>query len=463
MNARLLVVDDDPAFCDLVSADLGTRGEFEVVTVTTSQGAWQRLQEEEFDAVITDLTLPGMSGIELCRRLAADRSDIPVIVITGFGSLDSAIQAIRAGAYDFVTKPVEMDQLALVAERAVKHRQLSDEVKRLRRAVRNTELMGPLIGRSEAMKRVYDLVRRLADNTATVLITGESGTGKELVARALHEQGPRRSGHFVAINCAAMPETLLESELFGHVRGAFTDARQDRTGLFVQADGGTLLLDEIGEMPLGTQAKLLRAVQERKVRPVGGNVEIPFDTRIVAATNRELEAEVQARRFREDLYYRINVVKLHLPPLRDRGHDILLLAQHFLERYADRYNAKVVGISRGVAERLLAAPWPGNVRELENCVERAVALARFDHIVLDDLPDHLRETTPGQPIPLADSEASLLPMAEVERRYILHVLDVVGGNKTRAAEILGLDRKTLYRKLERYAEGKVGDDGHEDN
>ena len=373
-----------------------------------------------------------------------------MVVMTAFGSMETAVAAIRAGAYDFVTKPFEMDDIALTLERALRHRALREEVKRLRRAVDDSRKFDDIIGQSSAMEKAYDLLDRVADSDTTVLITGESGTGKELVARALHKRSPRNRGPFVAINCAAMPETLLESELFGHTRGAFTDARQARPGLFVKAQGGTLFLDEIGEMPMGMQAKLLRALQERTVRPVGGDVELPFDARLVAATNRDLETEVEEKRFREDLFYRINVVRINVPPLRSRGSDVLLLAQSFIERYSTAGRSKVKGMSSGAADKLLSYPWPGNVRELQNCIERAVALARYDQIGVDDLPEKIRDFKSSRVIVETEDPSELLPMDEVERRYILRVLEAVGGNKTMAAQVLGFDRRTLYRKLERW-------------
>jgi two-component system response regulator HydG len=302
------------------------------------------------------------------------------------------------------------------------------------------------------MLKMCELVTRVADTETTVLITGESGTGKELVAKALHAKSGRKDGQFVAINCAAMPENLLESELFGHTRGAFTDARTARPGLFIKASRGTLFLDEIGEMPAGMQAKLLRALQERTVRPVGGDQEQPFDARIIAATNRDLETEVEEKRFREDLFYRINVVRIHVPPLRMRGSDILLLAQHFLDRYAAQSRRPVAGMTSAAADKLLSYPWPGNVRELQNCIERAVALAQFDQIGVDDLPEKIKDYKTARISVESNDPAELLPMEEVERRYILKVLEAVGGNKTLAAQVLGFDRRTLYRKLDRVRE-----------
>jgi len=448
VQGRILIIDDDRSMCEILDSALRRR-DFEVAWRTTPDEGLRALADQDFDVVVTDLNMQGMSGVDLCRQIAENREDIPVVVMTAFGSMETAVAAIRAGAYDFVTKPFEMDDIALTLERALRHRALREEVKRLKRAVDDSSKFDDIIGQSSAMEKAYDLLDRVADSDTTVLITGESGTGKELVARALHKRSPRNRGPFVAINCAAMPETLLESELFGHTRGAFTDARQARPGLFVKAQGGTLFLDEIGEMPMGMQAKLLRALQERTVRPVGGDVEVPFDARIVAATNRDLETEVEEKRFREDLFYRINVVRINVPPLRSRGSDVLLLAQHFIERYSAQGRSKVKGMSSGAADKLLSYPWPGNVRELQNCVERAVALARYDQIGVDDLPEKIRDFKSSRVIVETEDPSELLPMDEVERRYILRVLEAVGGNKTMAAQVLGFDRRTLYRKLER--------------
>jgi two-component system response regulator HydG len=307
-----------------------------------------------------------------------------------------------------------------------------------------------MIGESAPMKKMFQVVARVADTDATVLVTGESGTGKELVARALHARSHRANGPFVAINCAAMPESLLESELFGHVKGAFTDARAPRPGLLSKAARGTLFLDEIAEMPVGMQAKLLRTLQERTVRPVGGDAELPFDARIIAATNRDLDREVEENRFREDLFYRINVVRVHVPPLRERENDVLLLAQSFLDHARSRGRSLVVGLKSAAADRLASYPWPGNVRELQNCIERAVVLAAFDHVGVDDLPERVRQYQPTTIPPQSTERPTFLRVDELERRHVVQVLNAVGGNKTFAARVLGLDRRTLYRKLERW-------------
>ena len=370
-------------------------------------------------------------------------------MITGYGNLDVAIAAIRAGAYDFITKPISMDALRLAVKRAVERQLLRSEVRRLREVVESSQHLDGMIGASPVIRRVYELIERVAITNASVLINGETGTGKEMVARALHDRSPRKSAPFVAINCAALPTTLLESELFGHARGAFTDARQARTGLFVQANGGTLFLDEIGEMPLEVQAKLLRALQERKVRPVGGDAEIPFDARLISATSQDLASAVEAKRFRRDLHYRINTVIISTPPLRLRGNDILLLAQHFLKKQAALQDKAVVGIGAAVVRKFLDYDWPGNVRELENCMERAVALAALSELGVEDLPDKLRQHQPSQLVLDTMNHEELLPLVEMEQRYVRRVLASVMGNKTRAAQILGLERRSFYRRLAR--------------
>jgi DNA-binding NtrC family response regulator len=448
MTGRVLVVDDDRALCETLEIAL-TKRDFRCTSRMSARDALLATADTEFDVVVTDLNMREMTGIELCERLVANRPDVPVIVLTGFGSLETAVAAIRAGAYDFIAKPVQTDALVIALDRAIKHRYLRDEVRRLREEVGRTNRFDELIGQSPIMQTVHDLLARVAASDASVLVTGESGTGKEVVARALHVRSARAHRPFVAINCAAMPEALLESELFGHVRGAFTDAREAHTGLFQQADGGTLFLDEIGDMPIGLQPKLLRALQERSVRPIGGRSEIACDVRIVAATNRDLELAIEEKRFREDLYFRINVIHVELPPLRARTSDILPLAQHFLQQFGSRSSKSVVGISPGAAEKLVSYAWPGNVRELQNCIERAVALTRFEQLSVDDLPDKIRDYRRSHVLLASDDPTELVPMEEVERRYVRRVMEAVAGNKTAAARILGMDRKRLYRMLDR--------------
>ena len=450
MDRRVLIIDDDSSMLEMLRAELERRS-YTVSTQTSPEAALRLLADEDFGVILSDISMRGMSGVDLCREVVTLRGDTPVIVMTAFASIESAVASIRAGAYDFVTKPFDADDLALTIERALRNRELREEVRRLRGAVDAQRPFAEMIGESNTMKKMYDIISRVAETDVTVLVTGESGTGKELVARALHARSTRSEGPFVAINCAAMPESLLESELFGHVKGAFTDARTSRPGLFLKASGGTLFLDEVGEMPLGMQAKLLRALQERVVRPVGGDSEVPFDTRIVAATNRDLEEEVEQRRFREDLFYRINVVHVQVPPLRQRENDVLLLAQSFVQRCQASGRGRVVGLKSAAAERLAAYPWPGNVRELQNCIERAVALAQFDHIGVDDLPERIGHFKPSRILLDSCDPATILPMDEVERRYVAQVLDALGGNKASAARLLGMDRRTLYRKLERWS------------
>ena len=453
MTISVLVIDDDESMCDLAKAGLERQG-YSVEARSRSSDGLALLEQRDFDAVITDLNLDGISGLDICKHITENRPDIPVIVITAFGDMRAAISAIRVGAYDFINKPIDMMALAHTVERAVQHQRLRAEVKLLREAMSRAQTggAGKLVGNSPPMKKVYDLIARISDTDVYALITGESGTGKELVARALHTESPRRDKPFIAINCAAVPANLLESELFGHVKGAFTDAKEPRKGLFEQANGGTVLLDELGELPVEMQPKLLRVLQERTVRPVGGNVEIPFDTRIIDATNRDLETEVEQGQFREDLYYRLNVVQIHVPSLRARGNDILILAQHFIDQIRDRLGKSVEGISSEAAKKLLEYDWPGNVRQLENSMERAVALTRYDQVMVEDLPERIQAYQSDRIEPVRVDAEHMLTLAEVEHRYIEQVLKAANGNKTQAAKVLGLDRRTLYRKLERYEE-----------
>ncbi|MGO9113985.1 MAG: sigma-54-dependent transcriptional regulator [Thermoguttaceae bacterium] len=457
MKPRILIVDDERSMCELLETDLRLR-DFATCCSTSASEALEVSSREDFEVVLTDLKMPGMDGLEFCSRLVANRPDMPVIVMTAFGNLESAIAAIRAGAYDFVTKPIEMELLAVILRRAVERRQLQQQIRSLRETVQRAGRFEDLLGQSPSMLKLYDQLAQIADSEASVLIMGESGTGKEVVARGLHQHSKRREKPFVAVNLAALPDTLLESELFGHTKGAFTDARNDRKGLFALAEGGTLFLDEIGEMPLAMQPKLLRALEEGRIRPIGSEKEIAVDVRVLAATNRDLETAVDEGRFRKDLYYRIDVIQVDLPPLRARGTDALLLAQHFIELYAFRAKKEVQGLSEGVAEKLLAYSWPGNVRELRNVIERAVALTRFDKLTLDDLPEKIRDYRRSQVIIGGNDPGELVPLEEVERRYILNVLECVQGNRTLAAKKLGLDRKTLYRKLRQYGVLRDGEE-----
>ena len=443
-------MDDDQAMCELVATTLKRRG-LDIEWTTSGNSALEILGSKPFDVLVTDVKMRDIDGLELCNRSHALYPELPVIVITGFGSMESAVGAIRAGAHDYLTKPFQMDELLVRVQQAARQSALTREVKRLRERITiEDDGEGADLGQSPAMRKLAALIERAAPTEMSILIVGESGTGKELVAREIHRRSDHSKGRFVAVNCAALPPNLLESELFGHVKGAFTDARQARSGLFVEACGGTLFLDEITELPLEMQPKLLRALQERKVRPVGGNQELDFDTRILAATNRDLEDEIRAGRFRDDLFYRLNVIRVDVPPLRKRREDILSLAQRFLLQAAARCGKEVTGITPIAAERLLAYDWPGNVRELENYIERAVVLTEHEQLLAADFPHSLLEAQPvGTSEPYA-MPAQPIPLAELEKRYIMKVLRDAGGNKSAAARLLGFDRRTLYRKLERY-------------
>jgi len=445
-EGRILVVDDEKSMCELIEAALQMRG-FDTVSAQSASIAMQKFLESDFDVVLTDVRMPGESGLQLCQQLCSLRPDVPVVVMTAFGSMETAVAAIRSGAYDFITKPVEMQVLAIAIARAVEKRRLSNQIRLLMEDADGLHVDGELLGESEPMKRLNDQMVRVAATGTSILITGESGTGKELVARSIHRLSSRAERPFVAVNCAALSESLLESELFGHTKGAFTDARSERRGLFLEAEGGTLLLDEIGDMPMAMQVKLLRALEENRLRPVGGDREIQFDVRVLAATHRDLELAVEEGRFRQDLFYRINVIQLHLPALRARGVDILKLAIHFVDRFAKQSNKPITGIAEPAAEKLLSYAWPGNVRELRNVVERAVALTRYNTITLEDLPEKIRDYKSKTVFIGGDDPTELVPLEQVESRYIEHVLDAVNQNRTQAAQVLGIDRKTLYRKL----------------
>ncbi len=450
MSATILVVDDEAAMTDLLAVDLRDAG-YRPAIANSGDGALAVLAREKVDVVVTDMRMPGRSGTELCREIVQLRPSLPVIVITGFGSMDTAIEAIRAGAYDFLTKPFQFEKLQVALERALEHAALRSQVHQLRRAGRTLPGLDALIGASPAMERVFAILERIAPTNASALITGESGTGKELAARALHRLSRRSDGPYVSVNCAAIPEQLFESELFGFVRGAFTGADRNREGLLRRAHGGTLFLDEIGELPTTLQPKLLRVLQERAVRPVGSDRATSIDVRLVAATNLDLAREVSENRFRADLFYRLAVVTITIPPLRDRGDDIILLAEQFIEEMSDESDRPRPDLSDKTVNTLLANAWPGNVRELRNWMEFAVAMVDGPEIRVEHLPSPTAPfpETP-QPFPEHEAEERLESLDAVERRHILHVLEAVGGNKSKAARILKIDRKTLLARLHRY-------------
>ncbi|NVB80848.1 MAG: sigma-54-dependent Fis family transcriptional regulator [Kofleriaceae bacterium] len=437
-RAKLLVVDDDPSVVDYLCEVLTER--YEVHGLTSSRAAVQRIRTEDFDVVISDVEMPELRGPDLLAAVLEAKPRQAVLLITAFGSIELAVDTVRAGACDFVTKPFKLETLTLAIERALRERTMRREIVRLRRDLGESD--PGLVATSTAMRAVLDLARRAARTDATVLVTGESGAGKGALARWIHERSARRDGPLVQINCAALPASLIEAELFGVRRGAFTDARESRDGLFVEASRGTLFLDEIGDMPLEAQAKLLHVLESSKVRPVGSSTEVDTDVRLIAATNRNLDDAIREGRFRSDLYFRINVVRIEVPPLRDRPADIPTLVHEFLARRG----RGPLGITDEAMRWLCKHDWPGNVRELANVMERAIALTEHDTIVLDDVRD-------AQPRSLDDSSSLQqaaqrhLPLAEVELAYIRQIIAAVDGNMARAARVLGIDRRTLYRKL----------------
>ena len=451
----ILIVEDDKVARELLEEILRRDGH-EVEAVASGDAAIARAGQRDYDLVISDVRLgDSPSGFEVLAAFQARAAETPVILITAFGDVTGAMAAIQKGAYDYVSKPFNVGELTLTVARALERSRLIEENRALRaRGGEKPPRIESIVGASPAMLDVYKMVARVAPTMSTVLVVGESGTGKELVARAIHTHSPRAAGPFVAVNCTALTESLLESELFGHAKGAFTGAVAAKRGIFEEAQGGTVFLDEIGDVNAKMQAQLLRVLQEGEIRRVGGTEAIKVDVRVVAATNRELEEEVKAGRFREDLYFRINVVTIRLPPLRERPTDIPLLVEHFLAKYAARERRADAGVAREAQALLSRYAWPGNVRELENVIERALALSKDGVILPSDLPPELAaaEAAPaaaGAPGGLVDDRPTL---AELERRYIELILRETGGNKKRAAEILGIDRRTLYRTLER--EGK---------
>jgi DNA-binding NtrC family response regulator len=453
-SGAVLVIEDDAAMRDLLVEELTDAG-LSVSSAGHAGAGLELVRLERFDVIITDLRMPEMDGFDLIRGVANVPDRPHVVMVTAFGSIETAIRAVKLGAYDYITKPFEIEELLLVVDKALAARQLESKVARLQREVEERYGLSNIIAKSQAMRDVVSLVQRAAPSTASVLVTGESGTGKELVARAIHYNSTRSRGPFVAVNLAAVPESLIESELFGHKKGAFTDARSDKPGLFVEADNGTIFLDEIGELALPLQAKLLRVLQEHEVRPLGATRNQRVDVRVVAATNKHLEAMLVDGSFREDLYYRLHVIHVDLPPLRSRPEDIVPLAERMLAQLATRQTpVRLLRLSPEAQHLLLAYHWPGNVRELMNVLERCMALCQGEMIADDDLPPHVREKRPADF--LGAAVARRMTLAELEREFILRVLDDEAGNKTRTAQRLGLDRKTLYRKLDEYAKDASG-------
>jgi two-component system response regulator HydG len=439
---RVLAVEDDREMLELLAEHLTGEG-YQVVAAREGRDALQRLKAEPFDVVLTDLRMPDVDGMEILRAARELQPDVPVILITAFGSIRSAIQAIREGAYDYAAKPFALEEISLLLNKALEDRRLREENRRLREEVAGRYRLGNLLGASAAMQSVFALIRQAAPGDANVLIVGETGTGKELVAKAFHYNSPRAKRAIIPVNCAAVPAGLLESELFGHVKGAFTGAVGSRRGLFREAEGGTLFLDEIGDMAPELQAKLLRAIEDRAVRPVGSDEAVPVNIRLVAATNKDLPARIREGLFREDLYYRLAVIPVPLPPLRERREDIPLLAEHFLRRAAGNLGKEVRGFTPAAMTALLRHPWPGNVRELENVVERAVTLAVTDVVPGDALLLDLSLTP--EPSSVFAQMARRPTLEELTAEYVALILQEAAGDKSRAAEVLGVSKRTLYR------------------
>jgi len=444
--ATLLVADDDPGLRESLERTL-TREGYRVVLASDGRAALERVQAGGVDLIVTDLRMPGLTGLELLRAAKAIMPDVDVILLTAFGTVEEAVKAMKDGAYDFLTKPFRREQLIKLVDKALERRDLIEQNKELKKQLEDIRAKGQMIGSSPAYRRMLSLVEQVADSSATILIQGESGAGKELVARTIHERSGRRAGPFVAVNCAALPETLLESELFGYEKGAFTGAAGRKEGRFELANTGTLFLDEVADLSLVTQPKILRVLQEGEFERLGGTRTLQVDVRIVAATNQDLAEMVKENRFREDLYYRLNVITVRVPPLRERHEDIRLLAQHYLRVYAAKNGRKLESFSNEALERLESYKWPGNVRELENLIERTVLLARKDRIDAEDLPEEVA----GVKRPPRDAILELVgtPLAEIEQRLLDETLRITGGNKTQAAKLLGIDVRTVARKLER--------------
>jgi DNA-binding NtrC family response regulator len=462
MKYRVLIVDDEPDSRDAL-AELAERWGYDVQTAKDGNEALRRAIEWHPDVILTDLVMPNMDGLWLLRALRAELPECPVVLLTGRGTVQTAVQAIKEGAFDFIEKPLEIARLRVVLDRALEKKETMREVQALRRRLAALAPGTDMIGSGPVMQKVFELVKKVAPANASVVVTGESGTGKEVVARAIHSLSPRKDRPFVALNCGAIPATLIESELFGYERGAFTGADQRRLGNFELAHQGTLFLDEIGELPIELQAKFLRVLEDRRIRRLGGKSEVDVDVRVLCATNRDLKEEIKKGRFREDLYFRLHVFTIHLPALKERREDIPLLVQHFIEKFGSETGKHVQGVAPAAMAVLQDYAWPGNIRELRNTVERAMILVDGDVIGEEHLPPDMRPSRPESAmmrIPLG------MPLRDVEKDYILASLQRNGGNKAKTAELLGISEKTLYNKLNRYAaraRDRVGEDSKEED
>jgi two-component system, NtrC family, response regulator HydG len=447
MNQRILIVEDEAPMCELLTSFFSERA-YKVDTTQDGEHAIARLQEQDYALVITDIKLPGMSGLELLARVRVEWPELAVIIMTAFSSISSAVEAMKLGAEDYIGKPFQLDELAITVEKALERRSLRREVRQLRDEVRGRYNFSNIIGRSKPMQQLFEVIKRIAARRdASALIIGSTGTGKELVARAIHYNSDRKGAPFVPINCSAIPDTLLESELFGHQKGAFTGAHETRRGLIEEAQAGTVFLDEINTLSPSLQVKLLRVLQERVVRRVGGRENIPIDIRLVSASNQDLEEAVKRGEFRQDLFYRLNVVPVRLPDLKDRREDIPLLVHHFLQKFAQQHGEPQRRFSNEAMRVLMTHAWPGNVRELENAVEHALTMGAGETLLPEDLP--VSVTAPERDI-VHEAALDDVTLAEVERRYILRILEKMGRHQIKTATVLGIDRRTLYRRLREY-------------
>jgi two-component system, NtrC family, response regulator PilR len=451
MPGKILVVDDEQSMCDFMEIMLSKEG-YEVDTVISPLEAVKITVNRNYDLIIADLMMPEMSGLELLKEIKGRRPELDFIVMTAFASVDTAIEAMKQGALDYISKPFKVDEIKLVIEKSINRKRLKKENEILKKQLKQDFSLENFIGQSAEIIELKKLVQRVSGTDSTVLIRGESGTGKDLIARAIHTSSPRAAGPFVTINCAALPETLLESELFGYKKGSFTGAIKDKEGLFKVADGGTFFLDEVGNISLTIQMKLLRVLEDKIITPVGETKPIEVDVRLIAATNADLEEDVKAGRFRSDLFYRLNVIPVYIPTLRERGDDIPLLVNHFVAKYCRRDGVDLKTVSPEAMQALHKYDWPGNVRELENCIERAVLLCRGEMIEPADFPAKILETKPSSIIAPENPETPTLE--SIEKAYIYYIMNQAQGKKSKAAEMLGIDSSTLYRKLERYKLGE---------
>lgn len=449
LSQRILIVEDEAPMCELLTAFFSEKG-YDIGTAQDGEHALARLEERDYALVITDIKLPGMSGLELLASIRAYWPEVAVVIMTAFSSISSAVEAMKLGAEDYIGKPFQLDELAITVEKALERRSLRREVRELRAEVRGRYNFSNIVGRSKPMQQLFEVIKRIAARRdASALITGSTGTGKELVARAIHYNSDRRDAPFVPINCSAIPDTLLESELFGYQKGAFTGAQETRRGLIEEAQGGTVFLDEINTLSPSLQVKLLRVLQERIVRRVGGRENLQIDIRLVSASNQDIEEAVKRGEFRQDLFYRLNVVPVRLPDLKDRREDIPILVFHFLQKFAQQHGEPPRRFANDAMRVLMTHSWPGNVRELENAVEHALTMGRGDVLLLEDLP--LSVTAPERDI-VQEAILDDVPLAELERRYILRILEKMGGHQIKTSRVLGIDRRTLYRRLRQYGQ-----------